>query len=131
MKNALIILLVGIFAISAYSLITIQPIHANAATDALRTGADQIGTAGFGETATGDQLPARIGAIIKIILGLLGIVVVLIVVYAGFLWMTAGGDPDQTKKARGWIIDAVIGLAIILSAYAITDFVIGKLVQIT
>ncbi|MEK7159047.1 MAG: hypothetical protein AAB766_00935, partial [Patescibacteria group bacterium] len=65
--------------------------------------------------------------IIKIVLGFLGIVLIVIVIYAGFLWMTAGGEPKGVEDARKWLTNAIIGLAIILSAYAITDFVIKKL----
>jgi len=92
---------------------------------------DKIGEAiGEGEDAgAGDALPARIGELIKVVLSVLGVVLVLIIVYAGFLWMTAGGDEGQVKKALSWIKNAVIGLVIILSAYAITDYVIGKLMD--
>ena len=91
-----------------------------------------IGQTGFDEpSGSGVTLPDRIGRIIKIVLGLLGIVLIVIVIYAGFLWMTAGGNEDQVKKARQWLINAIIGLAIILSAYAITDFIITKLISAT
>jgi len=90
-----------------------------------------IGQTGFGEqqSTAGQSLPTRVGKIIRTVLGLLGVVVVVIVIYAGFLWMTAGGAPETVKKAKDWIINAIIGLAIILSAYAITDFVIQKILQ--
>ncbi|PIZ95790.1 MAG: hypothetical protein COX80_03600 [Candidatus Magasanikbacteria bacterium CG_4_10_14_0_2_um_filter_33_14] len=69
--------------------------------------------------------------IINVILGLLGIVVTVLIVYAGFLWMTAGGEESKVEKARKIIVAAIIGLAIILSAFAITRFVSFGLYQAT
>ncbi|MFH0988366.1 MAG: hypothetical protein V1763_03260 [Parcubacteria group bacterium] len=83
----------------------------------------------YGGTAPGaDALPKQIGGYIKVLLGIVGVMLVIIIIYAGFLWMTAGGDPDRAKKGREWIINAVIGMLIILSAYAITNFVVSRLV---
>ena len=78
-----------------------------------------------------NALTSTVGRVIKIVLGFLGVVLIVIVIYAGFLWMTAGGGDEQTKKAREWLTNAIIGLAIILSAYAITDFVMTKLIEAT
>lgn len=62
--------------------------------------------------------------IINIALGTIGILLVGILVYAGFLWMTAGGDPKKVDQAKAWIRNAMIGVVIILSSWAITTFVI-------
>lgn len=76
--------------------------------------------------------PRMIAArIINVALGLLAIIMLIIVVYAGFLYMTAGGDADQTKKALAWIRNAIIGLIIILSSWAITRYVLEKLIEAT
>ncbi len=69
--------------------------------------------------------------IIRIALGLLGIIAVVLLIYSGYLWMTAGGNEEQVGTAKKLIFNAVIGLAIILSAYAIVSFVISKLVGAT
>ncbi len=68
-----------------------------------------------------------IGRIIKTFLGLLGIVVVVLIIYAGFLWMTAGGEEEKIGKAKKILLNSVIGLAIILSSYSITNFILKKL----
>jgi len=62
------------------------------------------------------------GDIIRVALGLLGIIFVAIIVYAGFVWMTAGGNEENAGKAKKLIFNGVIGLVIVLSAYAITIF---------
>ena len=68
-----------------------------------------------------------ISTIITIVLGLLAIIFVALLVYAGFLWMTASGNEEQVKKATGLIKNAIIGLIIILAAYSITYFVFNVL----
>ncbi len=72
-----------------------------------------------------------VARIIRVALGLLGIVALGLMIYAGFLWMTAGGNENQIEEAKKTLINTAIGLAIILSAYAIVSFVISKLVDAT
>lgn len=95
---------------------------------ALDTGIDVIGPA----TGLGNKdLRTTIGSIINVALGFLGVVAVVIVLIGGFKYMVAGGNTEKATEARKWIISGIIGLAIILSAYAITSFVIGKLITAT
>lgn len=87
----------------------------------------------YGE-ATGlgqSSVSVVVTSIIRVLLGLLGIIAVALIVYAGYLWMTAGGEEEQITKAKSILMSSVIGLAIILSAFAITTFVIGKLSEAT
>lgn len=72
-----------------------------------------------------------VARIIRVALGLVGIVLLGLVLYSGFLWMTAGGNEDQISTAKKMLVNAAIGLAIILSAYAIVSFIIGKLIDAT
>jgi len=75
------------------------------------------------------QLPAAVGQIITIFLSLIGVILLIIIVYAGFLWLTAGGNDDQIKKAKRLISNGVIGLAIALGAFVITSFVVQQVQQ--
>ena len=75
------------------------------------------------ETADPSSLMTYAGQFISIILGLLGIIFICLLVYAGFNWMTAAGDSDDVKKAKLTIRTSVIGLVITISAYAIWRFV--------
>lgn len=81
----------------------------------------------------GEQKPIEviIGSIINIALGFLGIVLLVYLLYGGFLWMTSGGSEDGVKKAQTMIKNAVIGLVIIVAAFAISNFVLGSLVNAT
>lgn len=79
------------------------------------------------ETGLSDAgLEETLGTLINIALSLLGIVFLLLTLYAGWLWMTAQGDSKKTDKARDILITAVVGLVILLSAYAISSFVIDN-----
>lgn len=69
--------------------------------------------------------------IIKSALGLLGILAVVLMLYAGYEWMASGGNEEQIGTAKKILINATIGLAIILSAYSIVAFVMTKLVEAT
>ena len=72
-----------------------------------------------------------VASIIKVLLGLLGIVAVVIILIGGFTWMTAGGNEDKVTQAKKWIFSGIIGLVIILSAYALASWVIEQLVIAT
>ena len=61
--------------------------------------------------------------IIKYLIGFLGIIATAIILYGGFIWMTAAGSEDRIKKAKSIIIAGIIGLAVILASYAIVYFV--------
>ncbi|HQA63804.1 MAG TPA: hypothetical protein PK085_01705, partial [bacterium] len=74
-----------------------------------------------------NNLIETIARIVQVILGFLGILAVLLILYAGFIWMTAAGDPAKIDKAKKIIINAVIGLIIIFSAFAIVSFIINQL----
>lgn len=71
------------------------------------------------------------GKIINVVLGFLGIVLLAYMLYAGFLWMTSGGETEKAEQARTMIGNAVIGLIIIVSAFAISTFVLGSLLNIS
>lgn len=83
----------------------------------------------YGEdTGLGSQdVRQTISKIINVALGLLGIVAVVIMLIGGFEWMTAGGNEEKVTSAKQRIFMGILGLAIILSAYAIARFVLEQL----
>ncbi len=83
------------------------------------------GAAGVGGTAT--DLPTIVGSLIGAALSLLGVVFVALVIYAGFLWMTAQGNDEKVKQAKKLLSGAVVGLVLIFASYAITNVVISSL----
>ena len=94
-------------------------------------------TADFGVTygsytgLTGEDIRVTIAKIIRIALGFLGTIALLITLYAGFLWMTAGGEVEKIDKAKKTLTGGVIGLVIIMTAFAIVSFVLNGLVDAT
>ncbi len=69
--------------------------------------------------------------VIRAALGLLGVVAVCLFIYAGFLWMTSGGSEEKVDRARKMLINATVGLTIILASFAITQFVLSRLLSAT
>lgn len=68
-----------------------------------------------------------ITVVIKGALSLLGIIFLIIIVFAGYRWMTASGNEESITKSKDMIKRAIIGLVIVLLAYAITYFVFNQL----
>ncbi len=62
--------------------------------------------------------------IIQIVLSFIGILFVLLLIYGGFTWMTAGGRENKIDEAKKTIKQAIVGLVIIFGSYAISYFII-------
>lgn len=77
------------------------------------------------------DIRVTVASIIRTAMGLLGIVAVVIILIGGFKWMTAGGNEEGADEGKKWIFSGIIGLAIILSAYALATYVINSLIQAT
>jgi len=93
---------------------------------------EAFGLSEVGSTGLGDRdVRSTIGSIINVALSLLGVVALVIILFAGFEWMTAGGAEDKVATARKRMVAGVIGLAIILSSYAISRFVLEQLATAT
>ena len=71
------------------------------------------------------------GVLVKTVLSFVGIIFLALMVYAGFLWMTARGAEDQITKAQDIIRAAIIGIVITLGAYSITSFVVDAVIKNT
>lgn len=83
---------------------------------------EEVGTAaGFGSAG----LMEIIGTIISVVLGLLGVVFLILLIASGVVWMTAGGSEEKIKKAQKLLINAVVGLVIVLTSYGIASFILN------
>src|SRR6056297_209109 len=79
------------------------------------------------ETGLGDTDPREILVnFVNIAFTFLAIVAVIIIIYAGYLWMTSGGNSERIEKAKKVLLGAVIGLILILSSFAIVNFIINS-----
>ncbi len=63
--------------------------------------------------------------IVTAVFSILGLIFLFLILYAGFLWMTAMGDPKKVTKAKDILSQAVIGLIIVVTSYAISFFVVN------
>lgn len=68
-----------------------------------------------------------IGNVVEFILGFLGLLFLVIIVYAGVIWTTAQGDIKKVDKAKDMLKNGIIGLAIVFAAYAVQAFVVAAL----
>ncbi len=79
-----------------------------------------------GYEATSDfnySLPYGIGKIIGAVLVFLGVVFLILMIYGGYIWMTARGNEQEVEKAKNIIKNALIGLIVVLAAYSVTRLV--------
>jgi hypothetical protein len=83
--------------------------------------------AGFG-TKT---IYETVGSIIRVALGVVGLIAILLVIFGGFKWMTSGGSEEKVDEAKKILYSGIIGLVIILSAYALSSFVLKTLTTAT
>ncbi|MBU1202587.1 pilin [Patescibacteria group bacterium] len=91
---------------------------------------DQWGINDFTSTniALGSKpLRDTIGGVVNIVLGFLGILATLIILLGGFKWMTSQGNTEKVDEAKKLIGAGIVGLVIILTAYAISRFVLQSL----
>lgn len=79
----------------------------------------------FGAEASGESsvsIGVLVGRLLEAVLGFTGIIALVILIYGGFLWLTARGNEDQVTSAKKYIQNAVIGIIIIVSAFSLTYY---------
>ena len=107
------------------------PLFASA-TEPLKEGLDTAAIGGglitepSGKTAT-ELVNLRIGSLIKVAFGLLGIIFLILIIVGGYHYMTAGGTEEKIKKGKKYIFNALFGLIILALAYGITQALIEAL----
>lgn len=67
-----------------------------------------------------------VAAIIEILLRVAAIIAVIFIIYAGFSYVTSQGDPESTARAKSTLVNALVGLAIAVTAAAIVSFIAGS-----
>lgn len=97
-----------------------QPLDSSDVTDQTEAFQSEVN---FGDATVGEIIATAI----KAFLGLLAVIFIILIITAGFKWMTAQGNEEKVKEAKDTIKRAVIGIIIIMAAYAITDFVFEAL----
>ncbi len=70
-------------------------------------------------------------SVIRALLGFLGIVAIVIMLYGGFVWLTSAGNEEKVSQAKKIISAGIIGLIIIFVSYALATFVITQIMSAT
>jgi len=120
-------MLVGIVLSIVMGVMLLPTVASAATTNTVNFGLIYGQQTGLGQK----DIRETISRIINVALGLLGIVAVVIVLIGGFEWMTAGGNEEKVGEAKKRIMYGVIGIAIIMSAWALSKFVLFKLYEAT
>jgi len=95
----------------------------NAGDYGLGTTAGKIGYDTTGEKA---GISSQVGLAVGVALAGIGLLFLGLMIYGGVRWMTAMGEEEKVTKARGAMIAATIGIVLVVSAYAISRFVLEK-----
>ena len=117
MKKTLILLTaVAVFALTVLpALATIDP------------GLDYPASIGLGTK----DLRQSVMEVVTVLLGFLGVLAIVIILWGGFRWLTSAGNEEKVGEAKKIITAGIIGLVIIFLSFAITSFVITQLMSAT
>jgi hypothetical protein len=83
----------------------------------------------FGENRNPTDIRTVTVNIIKIFLTFMGLIFLIMIIFAGFRWMTAAGNEQRVDDAKSQIKAATIGMVIVLSAFLITNFIVQRFDQ--
>lgn len=104
-----------------FAAILLSPVATLAQTD------DQTSAFLISSGMSASSISQIASTVIQILLSFLALIFIALILYAGYLWMTAAGNDEQVSKAKKLITNATIGLAIVIAAYSITYFVFNSL----
>lgn len=77
--------------------------------------------AGYSNNQLRQEPAVMIGRLVKTILALIGMLLLILLIYGGFIWMNSHGNETEVKRAQSIIQNALIGVVVVLMAYAITQ----------
>ncbi|PIS04864.1 MAG: hypothetical protein COT81_04385 [Candidatus Buchananbacteria bacterium CG10_big_fil_rev_8_21_14_0_10_42_9] len=91
---------------------------------------EPIGVNAYGIQEGDAEEDPRVVAIqvVRVFFSILGVVFIILLIWAGFTWMTSAGDEDKIATAKKTISAAVIGLIIIFVSYALATFILDTII---
>lgn len=129
MRKKILILHYLIFTVFFFSLSLVR-VSADPSGFETSSGLSNTGqNAGYGKLM-GKTLVDFYGNIIGLLLGLLGVIFLGYMIYAGYTWMLARGNQQEVDNAKRMIEQAIVGLVIVLAAYVIT-YAVGQIFGMT
>lgn len=127
-KKTILLLIIGIFLLN--SAFFVSKSLAQTRSYGLNETAGEVGAFKSQTGANYDNfLQTKAGQIIGTVLSFVGVLFLILMIYAGILWMTAQGNDSQVTKAKNLLINGIIGLIIVFAAYAITSFIGSEILQ--
>lgn len=121
MNNVLRVSLITAFAIIIFFIVLISPTSVSALSEvSAASSLPGIGSIDPGSIPFFDNVGELVGSLLNIIYVAAAVFFLVQVAIGGIQWINAGGDPKNLESARGRITNAVIGLVIVVSAFAIT-----------
>ena len=91
-----------------------------------------VGTGLVTEANKGDaDIYGRLASYLNVLLGLVGIIATIYIIFAGIRWIRAGGNEQSVTEAKDTIKSAVYGLIVVFGSYALVNFVVLKLIGAT
>lgn len=117
-----------VFVASAMIGVFLSPGYVSAQRKTLNDAQNSLETVIPSTGITEGNLDTQAATVVKAILVAMALVFFGLMVYSGIVWMTARGEEDRITKARETIIAAVIGLVVVVSAYAVTNLLVDKVI---
>jgi len=127
MKNKIILFFLITIISSAFFLLPATVSAQNYGLDETANNIDAFKTAS--QNYKPDFLQTKTGQIISVVLSFIGALFLILMIYAGIMWMISQGNEQQVTKSKDLMINAVIGMIIVFAAYAITTFLGTQLLQ--
>lgn len=112
-------------AVIVYTLFYVRAAYASSMLDSLKS----VGDKTYGGTP--QPLKVTIANIVRILLGFLGIVFIILILWGGIQWMVSGGNEKKIAEAKQRLVSATIGLVVVFAAYSIARFVYISLLRST
>lgn len=120
--SSLFLFLFGLLTISSVSARTVNNTLNGLKTTGVKVDAFSA-QAGQTDDVAKNFIQTSAGRLIGSVLSFVGVLFLIMMIYAGIMWMTAQGNDQQVTKAKNLLINSIIGLVIIFAAYAITAFI--------
>lgn len=140
-KKFLIFLLIGLSLTASVAFAQTQPGDPGFIGPSQATGASSTTSGGSNaflirlplvggayKTANQDTVFSVVAVGVNLFLGLLGVIFLILIIYAGFQYMMAQGDDKKISAAKDMIWSAIIGIIIVIGAYAIWNLIFPTIV---
>lgn len=114
-------------AVVLAAILTTTPAYAiDPICESLVPGSEQYYTAGCDDSSNpADEAMTTVGNVLNSVYFAVGLVAVGMITFGGFRYALSQGDPNNVKRAKNTIIYAIVGLVVVLSAFTITNFILG------